>query len=301
MTKNSDYLVHAECPICGSKEIQKRYDASSFRVEGEMFGVYDCKSCSHGFTNPIPREDVIGRYYQTGNYISHTDSKKTLFDRVYQTVKSVSLKRKEQLLLSFGLDKTRLFLDYGAGTGAFVTYLKENNWNTIGIEISEEARKQSANKELLYGLDKLDSIKPNSLSGFSMWHVLEHIYEPKKLLETLRSKTSSEGTGFIAVPNNDSWDAHYYGPNWAALDLPLHFSHFTKASMHKLLTESGFKVVKEVTMPFDAFYISMLSEENKNSTLGKVQGAFKGLYSNLARGKGKGTSSLIFVVKKVEI
>ena len=108
----------------------------------------------------------------------------------------------------------------------------------------------------------------------------------------------SGAIGFIAVPNNDSWDAQLYAADWAAFDLPLHFSHFTKKSMSTLIEKAGLTLIEEEVMPFDAYYISMLSEVNKKAFLSSIKGVLNGLKSNVKGKAQKNTSSLIYVVKK---
>lgn len=291
-------LVHKTCPICNSEEIEFALKASSYRVKNKEFDVFECKNCRHKFTNPVPSESAIDEYYKSENYISHTNSNKSLFDKAYQVVKSISLNNKEKLLLKYGVDKSAPFLDYGAGTGSFVNLLHARSWSVLGVEISNDARKRSPKQELLFDIDKLNDLKEASLAGFSMWHVLEHIYEPEVLLKRLVKLMTRGGVGFIAVPNNDSWDAKHYGADWAALDLPLHFSHFTKKSMRTLLQRSGLELVQEELMPFDAYYIAMLSEANKNAPLSSLKGVLNGLRSNLKGRQSNNTSSVIYVVKK---
>ena len=291
-------LVHNSCPICKSDQIEFILKAKSYRVKNEKFDVFKCNSCSHKFTNPVPNEEAIGEYYKSENYISHTNASKSLFDKAYQTVKAISLNNKEKLLIKYGVNKSVRFLDYGAGTGSFVNHLDNKSWNVLGLEISKDARGLSSKQNLLFDIEKLSEIEEKSLSGFSMWHVLEHIYRPEKLLKSLASKINDNAVGFIAVPNNDSWDAQYYGADWAALDLPLHFSHFTRGSMQTLLSNSGFELIQKEIMPFDAYYISMLSEANKKSVLSSFKGVLNGFKSNLKGKSKRNTSSLIFVVKK---
>jgi 2-polyprenyl-3-methyl-5-hydroxy-6-metoxy-1,4-benzoquinol methylase len=236
------------------------------------------------------------------NYISHTNSDRSFFDRVYQVVRNRALRSKERLLSEYVSKKETPFVDYGAGTGHFVKQLVNNNWNCIGIEISEEARSQANSniQDRMFGLDKLGDINKESLSGFSMWHVLEHIYEPQVLLETFHTLMNPEAVGFIAVPNIESYDSKYYGNYWAALDVPLHFSHYTKKSMQSLVDRSGFEIVKVINMPFDSYYISLISEQNKESNriMGMIRASVIGALSNLKATKSKNASSLIYVIKK---
>ncbi len=297
--KQEGMLHHEMCPICKSESIEFALSASSYRTDNQSFDVFQCKACTHKFTNPVPDEHSIGEYYKSENYISHTNANKSLFDKAYQTVKSISLDKKEKLLLKHCVNKNVEFLDYGAGTGSFVNHLDERGWNVLGIEISKEARGQSAKGHLLFDVEKLNELKRESLSGFSMWHVLEHIYEPEVLLNRVADKMKKGAVGLIAVPNNDSWDAKHYGPDWAALDLPLHFSHFSKRSMSTLIERTNLDLIDVERMPFDAYYISMLSEANKNAALSSVKGVFNGLLSNIKGNKSNNTSSVIYVVKKV--
>ncbi len=293
-------LVHTACPICGSTNFKHLLKAKSYRVTSEEFSIDQCKSCSHAFTNPVPNQDAIGEYYKSDNYISHTNSSKSFIDLVYQKVRNISLAKKEKLLGKYISNKENMFLDYGSGTGHFVDYLFGKKWNVVGIEVSKEARKNASSRiyNVLHGLNFLDKIKENHLSGFSMWHVLEHVYEPSDLLKTLYGKLESNAYGFIAVPNYQSEDAKLYRENWAALDLPLHFSHFSKQSMDVLLSKTGFSLVEVINMPFDAYYISMISE--KLSGKGNILNAFyKGWRSNLKGRKSKNMSSLIYVIQKV--
>jgi len=295
----SGNLVHKACPICGSTNFKHYLKAKSYRVNTEVFNIDQCQDCMHAFTNPVPNEDVIGEYYKSENYISHTNSSKSFLDVIYQKARNISLAKKEGLLAKYSSDKSQKFLDYGSGTGHFVDYLFGKKWNVVGIEVSEEARNNSNSRiaNNLFGLEYLDKIKGGELSGFSMWHVLEHVYEPKKLLNKLHGKLKGNGKGFIAVPNYLSEDAKMYGEHWAALDVPLHFSHFSKQSMEELLSRTGFKLVEVLNMPFDAYYISMISE--KLSGKGNIANAFyKGWKSNLKGRNSKNMSSLIYVIEK---
>ena len=70
-------------------------------------------------TFPQPSLDKLPDYYKSEDYISHTDNKRNLFEKAYQVVKQVSLKRKVKLINSFSLSGKSL-LDIGCGTGDFL-------------------------------------------------------------------------------------------------------------------------------------------------------------------------------------
>ena len=83
-------------------------------------------------TQPIPEN--LSNYYESDNYISHTDEAKTLLEKVYQTVKKIALKRKLALINKYH-NTSKTILDIGCGTGEFLITARKNNWNTLGVEI----------------------------------------------------------------------------------------------------------------------------------------------------------------------
>ena len=85
-------------------------------------------------------------YYVSENYISHTDSKKTLIDRIYQLVKGYMLKKKLQHINKYR--NGNQLLDIGAGTGDFLVAAKNDGWKVNGIEPSKIARKNAEKKDL---------------------------------------------------------------------------------------------------------------------------------------------------------
>ena len=106
-------------------------------VSGEEYQVMTNAAYDMLVTNPVPEN--LEDYYKSENYISHTDSKKKLIDKVYQAVKNITLKRKLKLINSFKIAPKNI-LDIGAGTGDFLKVCKNNDWNVSGIEPSLEAR-----------------------------------------------------------------------------------------------------------------------------------------------------------------
>src|SRR5690606_29530675 len=87
-------------------------------------------------TTPVPSD--LNKYYQSEDYISHTDAKRSLFENVYHLVRQYTLSQKESLITSYAIKRGNL-LDIGAGTGDFLSYAKSKNWQVVGIEPSPKA------------------------------------------------------------------------------------------------------------------------------------------------------------------
>ncbi|MDB0026863.1 class I SAM-dependent methyltransferase, partial [Polaribacter sp.] len=140
-------------------------------VSGERYEVMKNQEFDLLVTSPVPSN--LEKYYQSEDYISHTDAKKSLFDKVYQIVKRHSLKKKVMLLDSF-LTEEKTVLDIGAGTGDFLQACKKNYWKVAGVEPSLKAREIAKSKNVLLEKD-LSFFKGQKFDVITLWHVLEHV------------------------------------------------------------------------------------------------------------------------------
>ena len=131
----------------------------------------------------------------------------------------------------------------------------------------------------------------------TLWHVLEHIPQLKEQILFLKNHLEKEGLLVIAVPNYLSRDAQHYGPYWAAYDVPRHLWHFSQESIQLLFEEKGFELIGVKPMPFDAFYVSLLSEKYKSGRMNFLKGFYHGLLSNLSALRTGEYSSLIYLLK----
>jgi DNA-directed RNA polymerase subunit RPC12/RpoP len=139
-------ITHTECPLCGSKNMQPQFSCTDRFATGEEFAIYRCGECSFTFTQNIPDEEEIGRYYESPTYISHSDTDKGFINRCYHIVRDIMLRRKAELVSSLvDKSKTRL-LDYGAGTGYFARTMQKRGWEVTAIEKSPQARQYSKEK-----------------------------------------------------------------------------------------------------------------------------------------------------------
>ncbi|MFK8296165.1 class I SAM-dependent methyltransferase [Capnocytophaga canimorsus] len=248
-------------------------------------------------TTPLPQN--LSKYYESDVYISHTDSKKTLFDKVYQAVKNINLKSKIHIISKYKKQKIQL-LDIGAGTGDFVLSCKKQmHWETTGIEPNEKAR-QLAEKKQIRLLENYDDLKEKSFDVITLWHVLEHIPDLENEIQKINSLLKEDGILIVAVPNYKSWDAQHYKQFWAAYDVPRHLWHFSKTSIQKIFTPKGFQLLEIKPMLFDAFYVSILSEQYKTGKKNFIKGFISGMRSNIYGMRKKEFSSHIYVLKKVK-
>ena len=274
-------------------------EVEDFSVSKEKFKLIPHSEYGFLETTPKPSLSNLPDYYKSEDYISHTDAKRNVFEKVYHLVKKYASGKKLKLINAYTKNEKHL-LDVGCGTGDFLQTAKNNNWHITGIEPNEDAR-GVANKKTnscVFDTSKLESLPNNSFNVITLWHVLEHLPNLEKDINTFKKLLKPNGVLIIAVPNYKSYDALYYKNYWAALDVPRHLWHFNKASMVGLLKKFGLHVIKIKPMFFDAFYVSFLSEKYKTGKINFIRGFYVGLKSNIKYFKSKEASSLIYIVKK---
>lgn len=295
-------ITYTNCPVCHSEKIGHALNAKDYTVSSEEFEVWDCLNCKVRFTQDVPRETEIGQYYQSDEYVSHSNTRKGLVNRLYHIVRSYTLMQKRKRIGKItGLGRGKI-LDIGCGTGEFLNSLKIAGWETLGLEPDEVARNKAINTYDLNILPTTDlfSLKENTFDVITMWHVLEHVHQLHEYLERIHKILKKSGILCIAVPNYTSLDANHYQSSWAAYDVPRHLYHFSPTSMKHLLSKHKLEIHKTLAMPFDAFYVSLLSEKYMKGHLRIIPGFMVGMKSYLKmQGNVDTGSSVLYVAKKI--
>lgn len=287
-----------KCLICGSSDFDSFLTCKDYTVSQNFFDITRCKSCEFKFTNPRPEDHELGSYYESEDYISHTNTKKGIVNNLYHVVRNYTLKQKLSLLDSYVSRGT--ILDYGCGTGMFLSVAKSYGWNCIGMEPGKTARQIAINQGVNVFENKefvSQALQNKEVEAITLWHVLEHVTDMNQTLSFFKEALHKNGVLIIAVPNHVSFDAKYYREYWAAYDVPRHLYHFELSTIKKLVENSGFKLIETKPMKFDSFYVSMLSEKYKTGKVNLIKAFLVGLWSNIAAKGVNSYSSSIYVFK----
>ncbi|MBQ4820049.1 class I SAM-dependent methyltransferase [Aquimarina sp. MMG016] len=277
------------------KNLNLFIECKDHTVSGETFQLFHDSDLDMLITSPKPKEEDLGRYYESEDYISHTDAKRSLFEKLYHTVKVYSLQKKVKLISKLHNSAGNL-LDIGAGTGDFLVAAQKKGWNVSGTEPNDQARKLAEAKEVNMNQDITD-LEINSFDVITMWHVLEHVSNLEDQIIELKKLLKPNGYLIIAVPNFKSFDAKYYKSFWAAYDVPRHLWHFSKTSIRKLFSKHDLKLEKTLPMKFDSYYVSLLSEKYKNGKMNFFNAFRIGFLSNAKAKRSKEYSSHIYILK----
>jgi SAM-dependent methyltransferase len=296
-------INYDHCLCCGSAAISKVLTCTDYTVSHEQFDVWKCSACTFRFTQNVPTEAYIGSYYQSSDYVSHSDSKKGIINRLYHIVRSFTLKGKQKLVQKATGVHEGVLLDIGAGTGAFANAMQKAGWDVTGLEPDKIARDNAITNYQLHlsESEELNNLTGETFDAITMWHVLEHVHDLEGYLEKFFDILRPEGRLIVAVPNYTSYDATIYKKYWAAYDVPRHLYHFSPKSMEVLIERKGFLLEAIKPMWFDSFYVSMLSEKYKNGKNNLVKAVWNGLVSNIKASRdATKCSSLIYIIKKKE-
>ncbi|MFM9908998.1 MAG: class I SAM-dependent methyltransferase [Chitinophagaceae bacterium] len=253
------------------------------------------------FTQDAPNESSIGTYYQSENYISHTNSNKGIVNGLYHIIRRITLLQKHRLIQSITGMPTGSLLDLGAGAGTFAAFMQLSDWKVTALEPDLTAREIAlkTNGISLLPSQQLFQLTENSYDAITLWHVLEHVHTLEAYIAQLKKILKPTGRLFIAVPNYTSFDAALYKEHWAAYDVPRHLYHFSPSAMRQLLKQHDLTIESIKPMWFDSFYVSILSEKYKGSKLRLLKGAWNGFISNLkALFHKEKCSSLIYIIRK---
>jgi len=188
-------LNQRQCYLCGSTKFKKR--PGSVRDNPEL-EVFECASCGLVFLSSF--DHIKDDFYEN----SEMHGKDALDIQTWIRKTEWDDERRFQYLMS-ALPNKRL-LDFGCGTGGFLLRAQELTATAHGVE--PETRLSSHYKS--HGLtvfSKLSDI-PNDIRGegydiITLFHVLEHIPDPKAILSELSDMLADGGQIIIEVPNAD--------------------------------------------------------------------------------------------------
>jgi len=291
---------NTHCLVCNSTEFKHELNVVDHPISKESFDLSECSKCGFTFTNSAPVQSEIAKYYQSENYISHSDTKTGLVNKVYYRVRKIMLSRKHRLIKNLTAGKE--ILDIGCGTAHFLGYMKEKQYSTLGIEVDKKAREYGKSKfqiDILPTEKFVDGSINKKFSTITMWHVLEHIYDPREYLSLIKDLMNPDSYLIVALPNKNCFDAQYYKSYWAGYDVPRHLWHFSPETFERFAQSMNFEITQINRLPFDPFYISILSEKYQKKVLGTLKGSFVGLYSfMISLFNKRKSSSVVYVMKK---
>jgi len=211
-------------------------------VAGVSARVVVCLRCGLGRFHPTPSSVEVRALYPDEYYGEPGTKFQPLVEALVRVVAARHIG-----FLSRNLTPGSRVLDVGCGRGVLLGALADRGFEVHGVEISPEAaRGADPRAEIRFAANLSDAGYDDcAFDEVIIWHVLEHMQDPRGALEEVHRILKPNGRLVVAVPNFGSVQARWTGAAWFHLDLPRHLYHFPLSALCRLLRRVGFEVVSQ--------------------------------------------------------
>jgi SAM-dependent methyltransferase len=236
------------CLVCGGERWAPMFTAPDrlYRTTEKEFAVVRCQECGLMRLDPQPAAEELRRYYPENYWFAPDESTGSRMAEAYRRVVLRDHVRFVAQALGGGRARGRL-LDVGCGGGLFLGMMRERGYAVVGLDVSHEAaamawRRQQA--PAVCGDLANAPLRAGSFAGITMFHVLEHLHDPRAYLAAARELLAPDGRLVVQVPNAASWQFRLLGRRWSGVDVPRHLFDFRDGDVEKLLEACGMVVVR---------------------------------------------------------
>ena len=266
-----DQVKH--CLACNSNnhEAFVQTSAMMYQHSQERFNFDQCHDCGLVFLNPRIPESALGQFY-TSAYLPYRIEEawgKYAFLVKYDQ-QNIDNARVSRLKKHHTLTAHSRILDIGCGKPTFLACLrKQTSAELIGLDFSDEGWKKE--QENYHGIElrvgevaDLQNEKP--VDVITMWHYLEHDYQPQQHLQELLQIAHPQTQLIIEVPNFDSYTQRKFGEFWSAYHTPRHTALYSPNNITLLMKNSGWQVEQVLTYgTLDPYTLHWMSQMEKKS------------------------------------
>ncbi len=241
-------IINIECPICESKKT-----ASINGYEKDY--LVRCSQCSFVYSNLKPTKDELDNTYGLYEYSNSVPTEVTI--------------EKIKKLVAFLMNQIHIknVLDIACGNGIILCQFKKLGYNTYGTEYDSRLEEIGEKKGFTMLPGGVLPSKPDGKTSFDLiifTEIIEHINNPKEVINNIYNLLSSNGILYITTPNFDSLERKLLGNGWGMICYPEHISYYSPKTLHKLLTKSGFKKIHLYTENISIFRIVEYMRNSKN-------------------------------------
>jgi 2-polyprenyl-3-methyl-5-hydroxy-6-metoxy-1,4-benzoquinol methylase len=248
-------MEETNCNLCGCNDTELVYVERDrlMKLPG-TFHLVRCRQCGLLYLNPRPSAEELAYYYPQ-EYPPYTIAQQrerswvAYVDYCYGHWKLVGAVEGTH-------SQGGRLLDVGCAAGDFLHVMnRTGRWEVHGVDTCPKATQYARER---YGLDVFtgEVAEAGYPDGYfdvvTMWHVIEHVHDPRGTLAELHRIMKPAGLLIIGTPNLWSWDARIFGRHWLGLDAPRHLYVFSPATLQNLLQQVGFRTDK--IRSFSQFY-----------------------------------------------
>lgn len=230
-----------KCNLCDSDNYKIILEVKDYRCQttDEVFNLVMCKNCGLIYLNPMPAVEDLKNYYPEEYYDVNSCYLLKFVNNFFGSLKIRNVLKYK--------NKGRL-LDIGCGGGDFICRMKNEGFDIYGIDTSRKACNITKEKlgvensqRIFNGELEACNFPDNYFDVITLWHVLEHLYEPKKTLEEIHRILKKDGIVIIEVPNIESLIFKVFKKYFFHLEIPRHLYFYSKKTVKKMLNKTRFE------------------------------------------------------------
>jgi SAM-dependent methyltransferase len=239
------------CPVCSNSSTAPALAGSDvlFETTTKEFKLNACPLCNCLFLNPLPDDREIAGFYPSQYWWSA--SRPTFLKRAESLYRRVALHGHVAFITSaarrWKAGTPLRLLDVGCGSATLLGQMKKRNFDVLGVDTSAEAAQVAAEENgvrVVLGTLQNAGLETSSFDLVTLFHVMEHVTNPRDVLDEVRRILKPRGTVVLQVPNIDSWQFRWFGAKWYGLDIPRHVIDYSRQSIVNLLEHCGFHIVR---------------------------------------------------------
>jgi SAM-dependent methyltransferase len=238
----------SSCLVCGSQRFAVLFKSTDrlYHTTAKEFTVGRCGECGLVRLDPHPAPEELSRYYPDNYWYAPDETAASRMEEAYRRL----VLRDHVGFVARALRCSSArgpLMDVGCGGGLFLGMMRERGFRVIGLDSSPAAAAIAWSRQqapsICADMEKAP-VRPGSLAGITMFHVMEHLHDPRAYLAAAHNLLAADGRLVVQVPNVASWQFRLLGRAWNGVDVPRHLFDFRDRDMEKLLDSCGFEVAR---------------------------------------------------------
>jgi 2-polyprenyl-3-methyl-5-hydroxy-6-metoxy-1,4-benzoquinol methylase len=248
-------LEAVRCYSCASESRAPFLDAEDdLTGKPGTFHFVRCLDCGLHYQHPRIDIESIKDFYDD-EYIAHRRNQDFgLLTPVYRYVMDGLDRKKVRIVRPYlRAGAARAVLDVGCGAGTFLERMRtKHGCRVTGVDFKDFSGTE--------GFEHIDfhcgvlcdvDLPPESFDLVTMWHFLEHDYDPSRTLRRARDLMKHDAHLVVEVPRLDSFTFRLYRERWPGLQAPQHTALYDRASLLRMLEAAGLRSLRY--LPYGAF------------------------------------------------
>ncbi len=236
------------CLVCGGTQAPTLFRASDrlYHTTSEEFAVVRCAHCGMARLDPQPAREQLHRYYPGNYWFAPDPSAASRLEEAYRRLVLRDHVRFVTRALAAS-DARGPLLDVGSGGGLFLGMMRERGVRVVGLDFSRDAARVAWSRQAAPAVVadfERAPLRAGSFAAITMFHVVEHLYDPRAYFAAARELLARDGRLIVQVPNAASLQARLLGRRWNGFDVPRHLNNFRARDLETVLVRSGFEVLR---------------------------------------------------------